>query len=169
MKSKLILLFLILSINHCMAQRSKTISVKSLEPKLIAFLITKKEIAPNQIARYTRGENHITITGVINGFLKDDLIDGIYLFSTASSHSKIFYLIIDDSEYKILDLSDERKLKKSIDRTIDFCGKKKYCSDLTKEYISLMVSVYYNINSNPLNRRDKNCSSDLKAKEALVP
>ena len=158
MKSKLIiriLMFLISFSASC--QVSKSISFKSIEKNLTDFLIEKGSIMEHNVNDFRSGKHHINFSGVLNGYSKDDLINGIYVFSSGFSHSKVFYFIIENENFIILDISSKEGLNSALISTTDFCERQKYCSEITIEYTSRILGAYYVINKNPINRRDIYC------------
>lgn len=163
MKTKNILsiLILLLSITSS-CQTTKNLNFTSIEDKLIEFLIKKGDIMEHQVKSFKNKEYSIHLIGVKNGYNKDTLINGIYFFSAHISHTKTYYLIVENDNYTILDLSNREGLDVSIKNTLDFCERQKYCSDITEDYINRIIGVYYKINKNPLIKTDVNCEKETK-------
>lgn len=147
-------------------QINTNFTLDSIQSNLVDFLIKKGEINENLIDEFKIKKGKIHIIGLINGYSKNKLIDGIYSFSAPISHTRTYYLIIEEEKYTILDLSNIEGLNIAISNTLSFCERKKYCSDLSKIYISGMISIFYK-NKNPTTLIEKNCEKNLKNTKEL--
>lgn len=147
-------------------QSTKLITVKSIENELRDFLIEKGDIDKNKIEDFNSGKLGLIVIGLINGSVKEELLDGFYSFSLLQSHTRVYFLIIEKENYTILDLSSRDGLETSIKNTLDFCERNKYCSDLSKEYISRMITMYYKVNKNPIHKIDINCETKIRVKKS---
>lgn len=154
----IIILLFSLSVN---GQIDSKITYQSIKENLINFLIYKGDIWENDIKDIKNGKFNLNFSGVHNNYHKENLIDGIYSFSAPITHTKAYFLIIEDKNFVILDISTRDGLENAISKTLDFCERKKYCSDITEDYISRLIGVYYKINKNPINRSDKNCENGV--------
>ncbi len=143
-------------------QVTKNLSSNSIQKDLIDFLIAKGEIRDNFIKNYTENKRKIHVTGVLNRYSKDELINGIYVFSAPISHTRAYYLLVEDDKYTILDLSSKKDLDSSLSIMLDFCERQRYCSDFIEEYSKRMIGLYYRMNKNPLAGMDVNCENGLK-------
>lgn len=74
---------------------------------------------------------------------KDSIPDGIYRNTSNSSHALYFYILVDGSNFKILDLYPYDELYKSIPEILDFSIRKDYCKELTLEYIEGALFWHY--------------------------
>ncbi|MEC4048614.1 hypothetical protein OX284_004170 [Flavobacterium sp. SUN046] len=160
-----ILILLIAITSSC--QSTKNITFESFENSLIDFLIKKGEIMEHQVNDFKNKKYTIHVIGAKNGYNRNNLINGIYTFSSGFSHTRTYYLIIENDKYVILDISSREGLEISIKSTLDFCERQKYCSDITQEYISKLVGVYYTRNKNPIVWLDTNCESGVKETKDL--
>jgi len=162
---KIIIFTLLLFLQHivCFGQ-SKGVSKKTIMPQLITFLNQQGEIENAQLADFNNGQREVEIFGTINSYKKDELIDGVYTFFNSKSHHKTFLLLIDNGDFKILNISTLEGVKAGMIDLINFCESKKYCVEITEKYILSLLTVYYKINKNPFSRRDSNCkeNSDIK-------
>ncbi|POS00519.1 hypothetical protein Q361_1792 [Flavobacterium croceum DSM 17960] len=151
----LIIIFIIFSFDGY--SQIVNISRDSITNKLIDFLIKKDEIKSNQIEDYKNHKLNITFIGMLNGYSKNELIEGLYFFSKGASHSRVFGLIIQKSDFVILDLSNRESLNEAIKLVLDYCEQNKYCVEITKDYITKLLKTYYNINKSPYSPGDVNC------------
>ena len=148
----LIIIVLFTSFGFC--QQTKKITVESLKIKLAEFLLKK-----NQIKTI---EEHIIFRGIHKSRVDADLKNGIYVFNNGGSHSLSFFVIVDNNSFYILDISNLLGLKKSIAKTLEFANKQNYCTEITVDYVSKLIGVYYRINRNPRNKGDVNCEFGRK-------
>lgn len=153
-----------LSVN---AQVNEVLTFDSISLKLIDYLHLKGEIDSNRVQKLKSKEYKFGFVGFINKTDKGDLKDGIYVFSSLSSHSQIFYVIVENNTFTILDFSKRAELDDAIKKILDFSERKKYCVDITTELVSAVVGSYYNINKYPLNRRDINCYKGIVSNDDL--
>ena len=166
MKIPSIILFSLFSLS-CFSQPKTELTYKSLQSSLTEFLISNGDIRTEKIDDYRQGKSEIRLTGLFNNFQKEKLIDGIYSFAIGCSHCKAYFVIVDQSQYTILNISSKEGLNIAIQNTLDFCDRNKYCVDITKDYISRLISVYHNINKNPTAGYDANCQRGVKDTKTL--
>lgn len=148
-------------------QTESKITFQSIKDNLINFLIFKGDIWENDIKDIKDGKYNINFSGIHNNYKKENLINGIYSFSAPITHTKAYFVIIENNNHFILDISTRDGLDTAISNTLDFCERNKYCSDITEDYISRLIGVYYKINKNPINRFDKNCEDGVKTVTTL--
>lgn len=165
-KNKLSILILFITLTSS-CQSTKNIHVNTIENNLIDFLIKKGDILTHQVNDFKNKKYSIHVTGVMNGYSEEKLLNGIYHFSSGFTHTRVYYLIVEDDKHIILDLSTRESLDASIKITLDFCERQKYCSNITAEYISKLIGVYYVINKNSGLRMDVNCENDIIQKKDL--
>lgn len=155
------ILFLIISLSS-FSQPNEELTFKSLQSKLVDFLIDNGDIRKEEIQEYKEGKRIIRVLGVLNGHNQGKLINGIYSFAMNVSHHRAYFAIIEDNQITVLNISTREGLDTAIKNTLDFCDKNKYCGNITNDYISRLIGVYYNINKNPLTRSDFNCQRGIK-------
>lgn len=160
-KVSLIILALIVSLSSS-CQSTKNMTEEVIKSKLADFLIKKEGLNDKDIEDIKKGKLGISLLGLFNPFKKNELNDGIYSFSLSRTHVKVYFLIIEKEDYIILDISTREGLDLSLKNTLDFCERKKYCSDITEEYVSRMIIMYYKVNKNPINKIDPNCETEIK-------
>jgi len=151
---------IMLSFLSCKSQETKTSDFKELSLKLISFLENKKEISHEAAVKYRSGEYMLNIHGAFNN-TKNELKDGLYAFSTLSSHSRAYFVFVEGGLYNILDISTTKGLQESIDYSIDYAERHKYCYEITQSIVSKLISVHYTFNKNPANSMDINCESGI--------
>ncbi|WP_298139998.1 hypothetical protein [Flavobacterium sp.] len=163
---KHLLLFILIFFNSVSSscQSAKQLTFESIENNLIDFLVIKNEIRDDQVVNFKHKKSKVYLSGIQNGYSKNELINGIYVFSAPYTHTKVFYLIVENEKYIILDVSDREGLEIAIKDILDFCERQRYCSDLTQDYVSRMIAAYYKINKNPIRRNDINCIDGVKDK-----
>lgn len=163
MKSKITILIVVLLLSFSSnSQVVSRIKLSTIKNDLTEFLIQKGDIRAERAKDYRNGKFKIFVLGLYNNDNREDLLNGIYVFSAPSSHTRSHYLIIEDEKYTILDLTDRQNLEFSIKILLDFCERQRYCSDITAEYTQKMISLYYRKNKNPVNGMDVNCESGIK-------
>lgn len=139
------------------AQNNGKLTFEKLQHDLTNYLIEKGEIYKSDIDSYKKGEKNIRISGFHNRLDRGDLKNGVYAFFLTRTMARGYFLIVDNQEYKILDITTREGLDKSIKEVLDFCDKYEYCVDISKTYVNRLVEVYYNFNKWPDQRRDLNC------------
>ncbi len=156
----IILLFIFQIHSVCVCQVESKITSNSMQSILIDFLSKKGDINDFLINELRNNNGKIQIRGALNGYSKNNLIDGVYFFSAPITHTRTYYVLIDSEKYIILDLSNEENFINSVTCLLSFCDKKKYCSEIIRTYISGMTSLYYR-NKNSIKIIDENCISGI--------
>ena len=154
---KVILFFFLLSTFLVFSQDDKKLTFDNLKPFLIDFLFEKNQLSLERVDKLKSGEHDFNLRGVFNNKRDGELINGIYAFSNFSSHSKAFFVLVENNEFTILDLDNRDGLDVSIKNVLDFSERNKYCVLITSEIITRLLKVYYNKNVNPLIGQDINC------------
>lgn len=144
------------------SQTTKELTFDSLKNELITFLIEKKDITDLEIKDYKNGKKQMCVNGVHNNYNKGVLINGIYSFYQTRTHSKVYFVIIEKNNYTILDLSNRNQLDLAIKNTLDFCDRSEYCEEITNDYISRLIRIFYRKNKNPNAGTDTNCIHGIK-------
>lgn len=170
MKSKRKIVTYILAIFICNVSSSqdfKALTFDSLKKDLIIFLIKNNDIKEFEKEDYISGKRQIDIIGVQNDYHKGFLKDGVYSFYQTRSHSRVHFVIIENNNYTILNLTNRDGLDLGIINLLNFCERSKYCEDITNDYISRLLRVYYR-NILTFNQgKNSNSSSCIKSKEEL--
>ena len=144
-----LLITLLLTANFSFSQETEKLTVENLKIELKEFLVEKNQVYSNN--------TRVSFHGIHKNKVDKNLKSGIYVFNNGSNHSLSFFLIIENNSYNILDISTLQGLKKSIASTLEFANRQNYCSEITKDYISRLIGVHYNVNRNPRNIGDGNC------------
>ena len=159
--------FMIILSGSVFCQSSDKLNLATLQKQLVEFLIANGDInVPEHIQDYKEGKRIVFVSGLHNNFKKDPLINGIYSFSQSCSHCKAYFLIVDDGNVTILNISNRKGLNEAIINTLDFCEKYKYCGSITEDYISRLIGVYNNKNKQ-LAGFDLNCQRGVKDTKKL--
>lgn len=153
--------FLILFPFVITAQTKSNLTMDSINDDLVTFLIEKGDINTRFASDFKNNKNKIHVFGLINNYSKNELIDGMYSFSAPISHTRAYYLIIDDKQFTILDLSNKDGCNLALKNTLDFCEKRNYCTNIVKQYISGIIYMYYK-NKNPLKIINVDCKKHMK-------
>lgn len=164
---KIILFCFFLAILSCKAQDNNILTFDSLSPKLIDYLLLKGEIDSIRAKKLKSKEYKFAFVGFFNKTEKGELKDGIYVFSSLASHNQVYYVIVENNSFQILDFSKREELDDTLKKILDFSERQKYCVDITSELISDVIKSYYNINKFPINRRDINCYKGVVSSEDL--
>ena len=168
MKQKIALGLILLVFVSCKAQDIQKLTFERLKTATIDFLVKKNELTPDRAAKLKSGEfNGFILQGVNNKLSKGDLKNGMYAFSLLDDHCKGYFVLVENDHYIILDIGTRQGLDEAIKNTLDFCEKNKYCVDITNDYVSRLVGVYYNINKNPSNGHDVNCEKGVRDVKSL--
>ncbi|WP_179340033.1 hypothetical protein [Winogradskyella ludwigii] len=158
---RIVLLITILLVsNFGFCQETEKLTVENLKLELAEFLVKKKQI--KNLEAYTTKNLNLYFGGIHRKELENELLNGIYVFNNASSHSLSFFVIIENNSFSILDISTLQGLKDSIARTLEFANEQKYCAEIIQDYISRLVDIHFRINRNPNRRLNKNCEFELK-------
>nr|WP_315240134.1 hypothetical protein [uncultured Flavobacterium sp.] len=161
MKRILIILMVTLSLTSS-CQTIKNIEYKTLEKELVTFLIKNGDVHNLELKEYENGNRGISIKGFFNNYQKGELINGIYIFYQNRTHARNYYVIIEGEKYTILNISSRDGLDKSIKDVLDYSDRNKLCADITEEYVTRLVAMYYRKNKNPQAGIDVNCESGVK-------
>ena len=149
MKNIFIYLVLFFSIS-CKSQVSDKLTFDTLKIELINFLSSKNELDKSRAEKLKKGESSFNLNGLFNNRHDGELINGLYSFSIFSSHSKGYFVIVENNSFTILDLSSREGLDKAIKDVLDFSERSKYCVSISSDIVSRLIIVYYNINKNIL-------------------
>jgi len=158
---KKILVTIILFVCATSCQTVKNINSKDLEKVLLDFLIQNGDIHKLELDDYKSGKRDISIKGFFSNSKKEVLINGIYMFYQNKTHSKNYYVIVENGKNIILNISSRQGLDLAIKDVLDFCDRNKICADITEEYVNRMVSMYYRKNKNPMAGIDVNCERGI--------
>jgi hypothetical protein len=164
---KIFFLFFTFVILSCKAQDSSVLTFDSLSVKLIDYLYLKGEIDSVRSEKLKNKEYKFGFVGFFNNTEKGVLKDGIYVFSSLTSNNLVYYVIVENNSFQILDFSKREELENTIKLILDFSERKKYCVDITSDLISSIIKSFYNINKYPINRRDVNCYNGVISTEDL--
>ncbi|NHN26927.1 hypothetical protein FIA58_014680 [Flavobacterium jejuense] len=139
----------------------------TLKIELINFLSSKKDTNKSSIERLKNNESEFNLRGLFNNRREGELINGLYSFSIFGSHTKGYFVIVENNSYTILDLSTREGLDKSIKDVLDFSERSKYCVSISSDIVSRLITVYYNINKYPLAGIDLNCERGVSTTDDL--
>lgn len=160
MKSIIIYLMLLVFIS-CKSQVGEKLTFDRLKIELINFLQSKQEVDKLRVEKLKNGENILNLSGLFNSKFDGELKNGIYSFSVFSSHSRGYFVIVENESFIILDLSTREYLDDSIKNVLNFSERSEYCVGITREIISRLITVYYNKNKNTLAGFDLNCEKGI--------
>jgi len=162
LNSFFLLAFLLLSNCKSISQNSSDLKFEVLEKQLLQFMINNNDFSENEVEDYTSGKFHLRIAGVQKSYSSGKVMDGIYSFGRLTTHTRSYFLIVEDNKFTILNISSRQGLDRAIIDVLDFCDRKKYCVKLTTDYISRIIHVYYTKNVNPAAGMDTNCEYGVK-------
>jgi len=156
MRSKILILVLIISVT-CVGQNK--LSYSKLKNNVIDYLVTNKNLNNENAKKYKTGEyNGFTLVGSINQFNDEELKEGLYQFAPLASNQRIYFTLVENDNFTIIDLSTRQQLDDAITKVLDFCERKSFCHEISKAYAGKLISYFYNTNKNPNNAYDINCS-----------
>jgi len=160
------LLFLFLS-TSCSAQVLSRLPKNQIINELSNYIYSNSDYLPANT--YTRDEIRKTLRvyGMFHSETDELLVNGLYGFSMSHSHARVYYFIVEDDKYKILDVSSRKNLDASLKELLDFCERQKYCYEITLEYMNRITAAFYRINKNPYNGEDFNCENLVTNKNGL--
>lgn len=141
----------------CNAIFSQNLSREEVKEDLIEFLYNRKEISLERAEAYRNNEAVFYLRGVINMNKEEFLRDGMYTFSSLISHTRTYFILVDNDHYDILKLDDRKELDIALLRILDFCEEKRICVDIKNKYIQRIIDVYYNVNRLVDNEFDIDC------------
>lgn len=140
------------------AQSKEKLTFEKLNKELHDYLSKNDELYIVQNKNHKITDGSISIMGIHNyDSSKTELIDGVYAFSMNITMAKVYLVLIEGNEFKILDFRTRENLDKSLVSLLDFCDKHKYCEKITTDYVSRMVRAFYNLNKWENQRADLNC------------
>jgi len=88
-------------------------------------------------------DGDVKIYTIHNRINKDSLKNGIYGFSRTANHSKGYFLIYQNGDITILDLTTLEKLKNTINLFLDFATEQRYCDTIINDYINRFIKMYF--------------------------
>lgn len=160
---KLLVWAILLFACSCSSQNIQRLTFEKLKVETLNFLVKKSELKKERSEKFKSGEyNAYVLKGVINNSQGGKVVNGMYVFYLLDEYSKKYYLLVEENNYTILDVSTRANLDESIKITLDYCEKNKYCVNLINEYIPVLVKAFYSTNKNPMNGHDVNCESGVK-------
>ena len=149
------------------SQTVDQLTFDTLKIELINFLSSKKDANKPSIEKLKNNESEFILRGLFNNRRKGELINGLYSFSIFGSHTKGYFVIVENNSYTILDLSTRKGLDKSIKDVLDFSERSKYCVSISSDIVTRLITVYYNINKYPLAGIDLNCERGISITDDL--
>ncbi|MCZ8144640.1 hypothetical protein [Flavobacterium sp.] len=149
------------------SQDLNTLTFDSLKTHLITFLIKNNDIREFEIDDYKSGRRQIDVIGIQNDYHKGDLKNGIYSFYQTRNHSRVHFVIIENNNYTILNLSNRDGLNLGIIALLNFCERSKYCEIIINDYISRLIRVYFKNNLIVNTGNELNSLNCIKTKEGL--
>ncbi|WP_431107683.1 hypothetical protein [Winogradskyella poriferorum] len=158
----IILLLFLFSFGY--AQQNKELTLDSLKLELAKFLVKKKQL--KNLELYTEKKQGLNFRGIHNFSTVEKLENGIYTFSNFSSHRLVFFLIVEDNTFHILDVFSIDDLKVSVDKTLEFCLKQKYCTEIISDYITRLFRAHYTENMT-WKRNDSGCKFERKRTKSV--
>lgn len=153
---KIIYLVIMICFSQISTSQEK-LTFEKLRVELTTYLLQHGEMLRSEVEDYKNGERQINLIGVHNNFAKGGLINGVYSFSLTRTMARGYFVIVDNSEYTILDITTRDGLDKSIKLLLDFCDKYNYCETIVTDYVGRLTRVYYNLNKWKGQRTDLNC------------
>jgi hypothetical protein len=145
----------------CKSQVPAKLTFEKLKHDMIDFLVEKKDIDKDRASKLKSGEHTFNLRGVNNNLTEGILKDGMYAFSSFTSHKNAYFVLVENERYIILDISTRKGLDDSIKNTLDFGERNKFCVEIINDYVSRLIGVYYNINNNPRAGHDVNCEKGV--------
>lgn len=149
-----LLVFFNLLFFSCQSQEFSQLNL--IKNEAARFLNDEGDLSDKSYKSYINTGKGISINGIHNNLNKENPSEGIYSISI-SNHSRIHFLLFSKKDIQILSLSDRTHLSNSIGKVIEYSREKKLCKEITQDYISRLVTVYYTINKNLKTRLDRNC------------
>ena len=149
------------------AQKTEKLSFEKLNKQVNEYLSKNDDIYIMLYKRNQIKDGSVSIIGVHNRTSDGDVVNGVYSFSMNVTMSKGYFLIVDDNEVTVLDITNRDKLDKSIKLLLDFCDKYNYCETIVTDYVSRLTRVYYNLNKWKGERKDLNCINGISDTKKL--
>lgn len=160
-KSLYLLLILNLILINCQSQEVS--DLKFIKNEAAKYLNDQGEISDKEYELFKENGKGFAITGLYNEIDLVNPKEGIYSIYR-SSHHKIHFLLFQNKNVDILGLSDKEELYRSIKRVIEYSEEVDLCSEITRDYISRLITVFFKINRNPRIRYDSNCEYQKRFK-----
>lgn len=160
MKKIIFFLLIVLSMAVKSAAQNNN-ELKLFENELAELLYKKGDINEERYESIKEKGFGEAILGIYNVIDPKNLKEGIYSFSWGP-HSLVYFLIYENKKVRLLDISSQKNLLRSIKGVIEFSDKNEYCSEIINKYISTLVGVYYSINKNLNTRLDVNCEFEKR-------
>ncbi len=153
---RLIFIYLLLMSMSISCQEHVGNEFKSIKEAAHDFFLEKEDFNKYLYDRYIKNGEGASIYGIHNKIDTLKIQDGIYWF-TLGSHFKKHFLIYDNKDVEILDISSKKELKNSIKKTLEYSVKKDFCVQIINDYISRLIHTHYTVNKNPRTLLDVNC------------
>ena len=139
----------------CSSHRGASTSI--IKSEIASFLHSKGDLSEQRYQSFKKSREGFSVRGIHNREnLKRINKDGIYKIS-ASNHSRVHYLLLQDEIIHILSLHNRTDLSLSINKVVRYSIEKGICREVMLGYINRLVNTFYARNKNLETRLDKNC------------
>ena len=161
-----LLVFLALFVVTISCQSQKMTQLESVELEVAKKLFLSKDLGESEYVKFKKTGKGISIYGIHNSVSSDKMKEGVYGISKGT-HSLVYFLIYEESEMQILNISSAESFALSTKYFLEFAERKKYCVEIIKDYMTRFINVYYKINKNLNTRKDINCSKGINSTDDL--
>lgn len=157
--NKILFFILVILINSKLfGQHQNEMTFETLRECLIEDLHRENEIDSVWYNNLRSKKYTLNILGLQNNKFEGKLINGIYVF-TLKNYS--YLVLVEDKNYTLLNFKNKEEFNLSLLILIQFCDRNSYCYEITTNYVSKLISIYYNNNQVPLSGYDNNCSKGI--------
>lgn len=139
-KHTIVLIFLCCSI--AFGQSNKSLTYEKLKTGIANYLVEIDYF--KSIEEYYADTDKFHLKGFFNEIIdKSSISDGIYQFSSGSSHEIPWLILVDNGNYKILNLSSKNELYTTLIEILNFSGNKSYCKEIVLEYVERLFNWHF--------------------------
>ena len=146
------------------SQSDDSITYANIETGIANYLV---EIGYfKEIKESRTNSNKIRLSGFFNEITdKDSIPNGVYKYSTRSSHGIYLFVVVEENNYKILNLYDKKELFRTLNEILNFSIKRDYCKEVVIEYIESALHWHFLMQN--YGRSDCSYSFDNKTTSSL--
>nr|WP_315240138.1 hypothetical protein [uncultured Flavobacterium sp.] len=164
MKKAIILIYLLIVSYNGLCQSKGQLTFDTLKSNLIEDLYAIKAIDTVWMENVKKGEYSLNISGLENNLREGDLKNGIYFFNIKRYS---YFVLVENSHYMLLDFRSRHGLDLSVLNLMDFCERNNYCVQVTNNYVTKLIGIYYHVNKDLSRGLDVNCEKGIKDTKGL--
>lgn len=151
---KKVALITMLCFSFAAMSQGSILTADKLKDGLAEFLVEKKQI---KVMANNTQFGKINLSGVHHKLVSTLPKSGIYSFNNGLPSGLCYFVIVQNNNYEILDVSTIRGLNDALKKVLRFSDKKNFCKEIITDYTFRLINTHYNINDNPRTYKTDHC------------